>query len=292
MLGTYHLNALFEILNMVHFIYDPQQLWDTVLDACCKTLKAEAGTFFEVSSDGKSLRVSASYGVAREKLNRASFQVGMGISGWVAQYQQPLLVENVRKEPRFNPAIDSVTGFTTRSILCVPIFSQKQNYGVIELLNKNQNMPFSPQDQEFTSLLAKQAAIAYQNLQLMESSARSKALLDGILASMSGGLVAIDPQRNVLLCNPAATAILNLGGFNPVGRPASVVLIDWAPLVTVLEETLVSQQIRSRQELDFMIGPEKVRLGYSTIPIADSDKHPLGAAVIFQRLSGSAPSAH
>ena len=44
MLGTYHLNALFEILNKLHFVYEPETLWQFILEQACKTVQAEAGT--------------------------------------------------------------------------------------------------------------------------------------------------------------------------------------------------------------------------------------------------------
>ncbi len=156
MLGTYHLNALFEILNKLHFMYEPQKLWQYVLEQGCKTVQAEAGTYFEVGDDGKTMHVGSAYGIDEKRLREISFETGMGISGWVAQYHQPALVVDVRQDNRFSKKVDLITGFITRSILCVPVFSQKRTYGVIEILNRKSGQ-FSPQDQEFMTLLGRQA---------------------------------------------------------------------------------------------------------------------------------------
>src|ERR1035437_4549544 len=151
MLGTYHLNALFEILNKLHFVYDPQKLWQFVLEQACKTVQAEAGTYFEVADGEKDMNVGTAYGIDERWLREISFPVGSGIAGWVALYHQPALVSDVRQDNRFTKNVDLVTGFQTRSILCVPVFSQKRTYGVLEVLNRK-NGQFSPQDQELAIL--------------------------------------------------------------------------------------------------------------------------------------------
>ena len=73
MLGTYHLNALFEILNKIHFVYEPKKLWSFVLEQACKTVQAEAGTFFEVSQDEKKLKVNTAIGISEDRLKEIPF---------------------------------------------------------------------------------------------------------------------------------------------------------------------------------------------------------------------------
>src|SRR5258708_38444655 len=195
MLGTYHLNALFEILNKLHFVYEPHKLWQFVLEQGCKTVQAEAGSYFEVTDDGKLLQVSAAYGIDENRLREISFQVGTGISGWVAQFHQPALVVDVRQDIRFSNQVDLGTGFNTRSILCIPVFSQKRTYGVIEVLNRKSGQ-FSPQDKEFMTLLGRQSAMAYQNLLLLDEVSHTRMLLESLRLILSGGFLTIECQNN------------------------------------------------------------------------------------------------
>src|ERR1700730_18094923 len=73
MLGTYHLNALFEILNKLHFVYEPLKLWRFVLEQACKTVQAEAGTYFELTDDEKQMKVCAAYGMDERRLGEIMF---------------------------------------------------------------------------------------------------------------------------------------------------------------------------------------------------------------------------
>lgn len=284
MLGTYHLTALFDILNKIHFVYEPIKLWEFILEQACRTLQSEAGTYFEVQADEKTLRVSASYGVDRARLSEVPFQVGTGISGWVAQYHQPALVNDVRQDNRFNRNVDIVTGFHTRSILCIPVSSQKRTYGVLEIINRKSGQ-FGPQDQEFMTLLGRQAAIAYQNLLLLKEIQHKEVLLESLLANLSGGLIAIDQAGTITIFNPSATQLLQLNGLSGVGKPAGEALKDYPWLLQTLQQTLASKSTVSRQETQLPIRGENQRIGYTTILISDQLKQVLGAGIIFQKLS-------
>jgi adenylate cyclase len=283
MLGTYHLNALFEILNKLHFVYEPLKLWRFVLEQACKTVQAEAGTYFEITEDEKLMKVKAAHGIDEGRLGEISFAVGVGIVGWTAQYHQPALVPDVRQDNRFNKKIDLVTGFTTRSILCVPVFSQKRTYGVLEVLNRKGGQ-FSPQDQEFMTLLGRQAAIAYQNLLLMEEVSHTKVLFESLLVNLTGGLVAMGLDGTITIFNPAAATILHLPSGSYIGKPLLTTLQQFPWFEKTLKETLAAKTTVSRQETVFPIAGEDAKVGYTTILISDPDKKVLGAGIIFQRL--------
>ena len=284
MLGTYHLNALFEILNKLHFVYEPPKLWQYVLEQACKTVQAEAGTFFELVEDRKELFIRSAFGIDEKRLREIPFTVGSGISGWVAQYHQPALVNDVRQDNRFNTKTDLITGFTTRSILCVPVFSQKRTYGVLEVLNRK-NGQFGAVDQEFMTLLGRQAAIAYQNLLLIDEVSHTKNLLESLLVNLTGGLIAVGLDGKMTIFNPAAASILHLPEGHYVGRPKTDVLNEYPWFVKTLEETLAAKTTVSRQDTTLVINGEAAKIGFTTILIRDSSKVVLGSGIIFQRLS-------
>src|SRR3989338_2827881 len=95
MLGTYHLNGLFDILKELHFIYDPDRLWTFVLEQSCKILQAEAGTFFVATKNDTELEVASAHGVDVSRLKQVPFRAGEGICGWVLKFHQAALVTDV-----------------------------------------------------------------------------------------------------------------------------------------------------------------------------------------------------
>ncbi|CEM12878.1 unnamed protein product [Vitrella brassicaformis CCMP3155] len=64
---------------------------------------------------------------------------GAGIIGSVFESGVPLLIDDVYKDPRFNPTVDKGTKFRTKSVLCVPLRLGPKVVGVVQLLNKRCN---------------------------------------------------------------------------------------------------------------------------------------------------------
>jgi PAS domain S-box-containing protein len=283
MLGTYHLNGLFDILKEIHFIYEPPKLWHYVLEESCKVLQAEAGTFFVSIKNDTELEVAAAFGVDEDRLKQVPFRKGMGISGWVLQYQQPALVMDVQQDNRFNSGVDAVTGVQTRSVLCVPVLSQKRIFGVLELINRKSGQ-FNPQDQEFMTVLGRQTAAAYQNLLMLDEVIHAKTMLQSLLENMSGGLIATNLTGQITLMNPSAMNMLQLKATDVIGKQVSEVLVDYPWFIQTLRNTLSSKNTVSRQEVTLSIQRKESRLGYTTILITDQQKSLLGAGVIFQQL--------
>ncbi|VDM83540.1 unnamed protein product [Strongylus vulgaris] len=50
------------------------------------------------------------------------FSMSRGIAGHVASTGEGLNIEDAYEDSRFNPEVDSKTGYTTKTILCMPIF--------------------------------------------------------------------------------------------------------------------------------------------------------------------------
>jgi len=90
---------------------------------------------------------------------------GRGVAGWVTEHGQPVIVPDVYTDQRFFPGIDEHSGFTTRSILCVPLQTKGHTIGAIEVMNKG-NGTFNQDDQELLQALAAPAATAIENAQL------------------------------------------------------------------------------------------------------------------------------
>ena len=92
---------------------------------------------------------------------------GQGIVGWVVEHGQGVIVNDTSCDPRFYPSVDALTGFRTRSVLCVPMFARGQVTGAIELINKRKG-PFLPSDQDFLTSIAGSLAMAVENARLYE----------------------------------------------------------------------------------------------------------------------------
>jgi GAF domain-containing protein len=115
---------------------------------------SKAGSLLMVDEESAELRFEVMVGEHVAPLRPLRLKVGEGICGWVAQKGKPLLVPDVRQEPRFYANADELSGFETRSVLAVPISASGRTVGVIEVINKADGTPFTPWDQRLLLAIA------------------------------------------------------------------------------------------------------------------------------------------
>jgi GAF domain-containing protein len=82
-------------------------------------------------------------------------------------------IHNAQTHPLFSPQMDRITGFVTRSVLCVPIVVKGKAIGAIEAINKIGG-PFTHDDLEMLSFLAASVGVALENARLYGELAQSK----------------------------------------------------------------------------------------------------------------------
>jgi diguanylate cyclase (GGDEF)-like protein len=86
----------------------------------------------------------------------------------VAQQGAPVLIEDVRNDPRFTPKIDELTQTDTQSVVCVPVKGREKILGVIELVNFVGKGSFRKDDIPILKNLADYAAIALENARYVQ----------------------------------------------------------------------------------------------------------------------------
>ena len=107
-------------------------------------------------------------GYSQEMVENWRIPVGQGISGAAAADRRPILVADVRNDPRYINSIDGV-----RSELAVPLLFKNQVVGVIDIQSSQVDY-FTPEQREILVLLASRLATAIENARLFER-ARSQA---------------------------------------------------------------------------------------------------------------------
>jgi len=160
------LRTVFETSLLLCADLDLQTLLAKLLALTKEALGAEASSVMLVDKARSTLYWEvAEGGSASSTLKSITLPVGEGIAGAVAQSGTAIMVPDARQDPRVAKRVDAVTGFQTRSILCVPIRFKGSILGVIQLLNKEEGT-FNEQDQELLELIAAEAGVAIENAQL------------------------------------------------------------------------------------------------------------------------------
>jgi signal transduction histidine kinase/putative methionine-R-sulfoxide reductase with GAF domain len=143
---------------------EPEKAMRAMVREISILLNADRTTIYALDSRTKMLTGIA---VQDEASVSVGVPVGEGIAGLVASRGRALNLKDAYQHPRFDPKYDKLTGYRTRSMLCVPMRNpRRQISGVVQVLNKRDRDYFSLEDELLLTALASQAAITLDALQL------------------------------------------------------------------------------------------------------------------------------
>jgi signal transduction histidine kinase len=91
------------------------------------------------------------------------------IAGWIVNNRKPVRITDVHEDSRFFGDVAQTIGFTTESILGIPLVTKNKIVGVLEALNK-QKGKFTNADESMLLVLGAQAAVAIENARLFQQS--------------------------------------------------------------------------------------------------------------------------
>ncbi|KAM4626223.1 dual 3',5'-cyclic-AMP and -GMP phosphodiesterase 11A [Discoglossus pictus] len=141
--------------------------------------KSLVSKFFDVHA-GTTLLPSLSM----ENSNEVQVPWGKGIIGYVAEHGETVNIPDAYQDRRFSDEIDKLTGYKTKSLLCMPIWnSDGEIIGVAQAINKTPGgAPFTEDDEKVMQMYLPFCGIAISNAQLFAASRkeydRSRALLE------------------------------------------------------------------------------------------------------------------
>jgi HD-GYP domain-containing protein (c-di-GMP phosphodiesterase class II) len=182
------LEALTSASTVVNSTLDLKQLLKLVMELAARTLRAEASSILLKDKATGDLLFDVATGEAADQVKTLRVPRGQGIAGAVAESGESLLVPDCSKDPRFFKAADEKTQFVTRSIIAVPLQARGETIGVVEVLNRLGEAPFSQADLRLLQALAHQSAVAIQNAQLFAD------LQESFLATVRALAQAVDAK--------------------------------------------------------------------------------------------------
>lgn len=161
------LSSLIEVSILVNSTLDLDEVINLVMEKAQTVMKAEASSVLLVNENTGVLECEVALGeYGKQVKEKITLQMGEGIAGWVAQHGEPVIVPEAHKDPRFSSKADQETGFTTRSILAVPLKVRGRVIGVAEVINPIEGNSFSDDDLDLFSTFGRQVAMAIENARM------------------------------------------------------------------------------------------------------------------------------
>ena len=160
----FNLSSIIKINEIINSTLNLKELLTTIMEICKEVMRVEASSLMLKDEKTGELTYEVALGEKGKEIKKFRLKKGQGIAGWVAEKEKPLLIPDVKKDPRFNNQLDQSTGFKTKSILAVPMKVKGKVIGILEAINPHQ--PFGEEEVELFTTFANQSGIAIENARL------------------------------------------------------------------------------------------------------------------------------
>ncbi|MDO8754972.1 MAG: GAF domain-containing sensor histidine kinase [Anaerolineales bacterium] len=155
------LSRLVELTRGFSTMVDLEPYLQSILSAATELTKSESASLLEYDEASQEFFFKFAPAIHRDAIGSAKVPLYGSIAGWVFLQKKPLAIDDVKKDDRHYAAIDDISGFTTRSMLCVPLVVHGKPVGVFEIFNKKDR--YTEEDSLLLETLASLAANALQN---------------------------------------------------------------------------------------------------------------------------------
>jgi GAF domain-containing protein len=142
-----------------------RELLQSIVEVARAIFGARASSVFLHDEESDELVFEAVAGEGAGELVGQRFPSSTGIAGWVLVTRQPLVVDELDKDPRFAREAAESTGFVPKGLMAAPLLHEDRALGVLEVLDRPEKAAFSLAEMELLGLFANEAAIALDLLQ-------------------------------------------------------------------------------------------------------------------------------
>jgi diguanylate cyclase (GGDEF)-like protein len=177
------LEVLYETVKDLSSTLSVERVLQRLLDRTLEHLEAEIGSILLLGDDDR-LRVMIAQGLPEDVVERTEMKIGEGISGYVAQHGQPLIVEDVEAHPTFRRR--NRERYYTSTLISAPLVRNGILLGVININNKGNRTAFEPHDLRLLEAIAAHAAVALGNARKYEDTLRLSQI-DGLTGLANHG---------------------------------------------------------------------------------------------------------
>lgn len=184
---VFKLGTLNEMVELAARIPRIQDLLGLVLQSTMRAVRATVGSIMILDRERTVLKLAASRGIPDDVIPQVEVKVGEGVAGKVVEMGEPVLVDDIATDPRFNRANNPQYG--NGSFICMPIRVGDRVIGVINMAKRRDGAvsdalrlpPFGSTDLQFLNALMTYIGYAVDNSRLLEEAQSSAAQLQGVV---------------------------------------------------------------------------------------------------------------
>src|SRR5579864_5196285 len=207
------LDFLLEVSAATSETLDLDRLLANVGDIVKKVIECELFAILLFNERSQDLRIRFAVGHRPEIVDNLTVTLKDGITGAAASLRQPVLVGDVRNDPRYLSSIDAV-----RTEMAVPMIARQRLVGVIDVQSTRLNA-YSEYDRALLRLIATRVATAIDNARLYRRVDRNNRTLRTLSAISSEISSILDLDELLSKISTSVRGLINFDAF-------SILLVD------------------------------------------------------------------
>ena len=180
-----HLN---EITRAISSAQDLPTILQSVVRLAVELVGADCGSLAVINPDGSTLQYPSVYNLP-EALCQEVERVGEGLAWQIIQTGQPLLLENYTTHPNARPGWSNAPVYAT---IGVPVAAGNHILGALGLFSGQPGKHFSRRELGLVEMVARQAAVAIENVRLFDAAQRRAREADKLRQAVSAVTSALD----------------------------------------------------------------------------------------------------
>jgi GAF domain-containing protein len=174
-----------------------RSLLEAIVEVARAIFGAKASSILLLDEEADELVFEAVVGEGEESLLGMRFPADRGVAGFVLATRTPLVIEDVRKDPRFASDVAEDTGYVPSGLMAAPLLYDEEVLGVLEVLDRPQQSHFSLEEMDLLGLFANQAAIA---VDLLLRARKAERLLEedadlSVVAELAAAVSALEGRQ-------------------------------------------------------------------------------------------------
>ena len=166
------LSTLFELGREVMSVLDLDELLAKIPQLIARLTRFSAFSVYLLEGEREELRIAYSVGYPEEVARTVRLRLGQGVVGTAVQEGRPILVNDIREEPRYVGPLRNML-----AQLAVPMRRKGKVIGALNLLSETEGA-FTLQDEALLRQFAAHVAVAIENARLFESEHQYVATLE------------------------------------------------------------------------------------------------------------------
>jgi K+-sensing histidine kinase KdpD len=160
---------LIEISRDLASTLDLDTLLNDIIRASVEITHSEAASILLYDDTARQLYFQVTTNLDEPTMRGFVVPLDKSIAGWVVTNRKSVRIDDAHKDLRYFSDIEQTIGYSTKSMLAIPLITKNKVVGVLEVLNKKRGR-FGDPDESMLSVLGAQAAVAIENARLFQQS--------------------------------------------------------------------------------------------------------------------------